>query len=231
MSESRPPASSSQQPAGAPTTRYAKYVGAFAVALLVLIAINTLATTPNGSRGVEPGKPLPPFAVPLATGTLNGDANIATRPNEGRAGRVPACSVRGPQVLNICALYERGPVVLVLFVNGGDCPRTLDTLARALPGFAGVQAAAVALRGNRASLRRLVVAHGWSYPVGYDHDGALANLYRVVACPQLTFAYAGGVVQGRPLLRTPTVAVLRARLSLLVSQSRARGWRPTPPSR
>ena len=226
MSERRPPASSTQQRVGASSPRYGRYVGAIAIVLLALIAINTLLTTPNGSTGVAPGKPLPPFAVPLATGTLNGDANIATRPNQGGAGREPACSVRGPEVVNICALYERGPVVLVLFANGDGCPRTLDTLAQALPGFPGVQAAAVAVRGNRGDLRRLIAAHRWPFPVGWDRDGALVNLYRDAVCPQLTFAYPGGVAQGHALLRPPTLATLQERLSLLVSESRARGWRP-----
>jgi hypothetical protein len=226
MSERRPPASPTQQRAGASSPRYGRYVGALAILIVALIAINTLLTTPNGSTGLPPGKPLPPFAVPLATGSLNGDANIATRPNEGGAGRVPACSVRGPEVLNICALYERGPVVLVLFANGDRCPRVLDTLAQALPAFPGVQAAAVARRGNRGDLRRLVAAHRWPFPVGWDRDAALVNLYRDAVCPQLTFAYPGGIAQGRALLRAPTLAALRTRLSLLVSQSRARGWRP-----
>ena len=226
MSEQRPPASPTQHHVGASSPRYGRYVGAVAIVLLALIAINTLLTTPNGSTGVAPGKPLPPFAVPLATGALSGDANTATRPNEGPAGRVPACSVRGPEIVNICALYEHGPVVLVLFANGDACPRTLDTLAQALPAFPGVQATAVAVRGNRGELRRLVAAHGWPFPVGWDRDGALVNLYRDAVCPQLTFAYPGGAAQGRALLRAPTLAALRARLSLLVSQSRARGWRP-----
>jgi hypothetical protein len=225
MSQRRQPASPTQQHAGATSPRYGRYVGALAIVVVALIAINTLLTTPNGSTGVAPGKQLPPFAVPLAVGTLSGDADVATRPNQGRLGRQPACSVRGPEVVNICALYERGPVVLVLFANGEGCPRALDTLAQALPAFPGVQAAAVALRGNRGDLRRLVAAHGWPFLVGWDRDGALVNLYRDAVCPQLTFAYPGGVAQGRALLRAPTLAVLRARLSLLVSESRARGWR------
>jgi hypothetical protein len=226
MSERRPPASPTQQHGGATSPRYGRYVGAVAIVLLALIAINTLLTTPNGSTGLPPGRPLPPFAVPVVTGTLNGDADIATRPNEGRLGRQPACSVRGPEVLNICALYERGPVVLLLFANGDGCPRTVDTLAQALPAFPGVQPAVVALRGNRGDLRRLVAAHGWPFPVGWDRDGALVNLYRDAVCPQLTFAYPGGITQGHALLRVPTLAALRARVSLLVSESRARGWRP-----
>ena len=94
--------------------------------------------------GIAPGHMLPPFAVPLALGSLQGDANIATHADQGAAGKVPACTVRGPQVLNVCELYEQGPVVLALFVDGGSCPAVLgdmQTLARVVPGRA--------LRGGR----------------------------------------------------------------------------------
>ena len=40
----------------------------------------------------------------------------------------------------------------------------------------------------------MVRRHGWSFPVGYDHDGALTNAYHVQVCPQLTFARRGGRV-------------------------------------
>jgi hypothetical protein len=62
-------------------------------------------------------------------------------------------------------------------------------------------------------------------PVGIDEEGTLASLYKVFSCPQVSFAYPGGVVQSKALLRTPSLAGLRARVSALVSASRARGWR------
>lgn len=226
MSDQRRQPSGSRETTGLFTARYSRYVGLLAIVLLVLILINTVTTKSNGSRGIAPGSRLPAFAVPLATGTLNGDADVATRANQGRLGSVPACQERGPEILNICQLYERGPVVLVLFVNGGDCARVLDTLSAELGGFPGLQAAAVAIRGDRTALRRAVTTRGWRFPVGYDRDGVLANLYSDIVCPQLTFAYPGGIAQGRALLREPTAPELRARLELLASQSRARGWRP-----
>jgi len=64
-----------------------------------------------------------------------------------------------------------------------------------------------------------------SLPVGIDFEGALATVYKVVSCPQVTFAYPGGVVQSRALLGRPSRATLRARLNALVAASRARGWR------
>src|ERR1700761_2754018 len=102
------------------TPRYGGYVGLLVAVILVLITINTIVTKPNGVKGLAPGEQVPPFAVPLALGTLNGDADTATHANEGAAGRVPACKERGAQILNVCELYEGAPVVLALFVDSGS---------------------------------------------------------------------------------------------------------------
>ena len=117
----------------------------------MLVAIHAVLNKPNLVTGIQPGRRLPPFAVPLAVGDLRGDADVATRADDGAAGRVPACTVRGPQLLNVCQLYERGPVVLVLFVDGGSCPEILSDLQALAPSFPGVQFAAVAIKGDRAS--------------------------------------------------------------------------------
>ncbi len=197
-------------------------IGVVALALVAYISINTLTTTPHGGAGIAPGMRMPPFAVPLALGTLNGDADVATAPNQGSNGRVPACAERGPQILNSCQQWERGPLVLALFVAGGSCPAVLDDLQRLAPAFPSVRLAAVAIKGDRGSLRQLVAAHRWGFPIGYDRDGVLADLYRVSSCPQVTFAYPGGIVQQKALLTRPSLAVLRARLAALVAATQAR---------
>jgi hypothetical protein len=212
-------------PEPAARLRYGRYVGLLAVLILVLITVNTIVTKPNGDRGIEPGHSLPPFAVPLALGDLVGDADVATSADQGAAGRVPACQERGPQILNVCQLYERGPVVLALFVDSGSCPAIVSDLQALAPSFPGVQFAAVAIKGERGQLRRLVRTRGLTLPVGIDHDGALAALYKVATCPQVTLAYPGGLVQSRALLSRPAPATLRARVSELLAASRARGWR------
>jgi hypothetical protein len=204
---------------------YGRYVGLLAVLLILVAALNTALSKPHSVSGIGPGQRLPPFAVPLATGKVGGDANVATHPNEGAAGRLPACAVRGPQILNICQLYETGPVVLALFVDAGSCPAVLGDLQAIAPSFPGVRFAAVSLGGDRAALRRLIRTRRLSIPVGIDHDGALAALYRDASCPQLTFAYRGGVVQSRALLGRPAASTLRMRVSELVTAARARGGR------
>jgi hypothetical protein len=212
----------------APSPRYGRYAGLLALLILVLITINTLVTKPNGSTGIQPGNRLPAFAVPLALGSLNGAADVATAADQGAAGRVPACKERGPQILNICQLYEQGPVALALFVDAGSCPAVLSDLQALAPSFPGVRFAAVAIKGNRAQLRRLVASRGLSLPVGIDSDGALVALYKLASCPQVTFAYPGGIVQSRALLSRPSAATLRTRLTQLVAAARARGWKGPP---
>jgi hypothetical protein len=193
--------------------------------VVVLLVVNALITNPGGARGVPVGQRVPPFAVPLVAGGLSGDADIARHGGEGARGRVAACDERGAQVLNICELYERGPVVLALFIDAGSCGGIVGDLDALAPSFPAVQFAAVALRGDRLQLRRFVRAHAHRVPVGIDRDGALVGLYKVATCPQVSFLYRGGVVQSPAVLGTPSRATLRARIDELVRASRARAAR------
>lgn len=213
----RPPADFRQSRPALRQPRYGRYVGLLALVILVLITINTLVTKPNGARGVEPGHTIPPFAAPLATGGLTGDVNVARHAGEGSAGHVPACTVQGPGVLNVCALYRGRPLVLALFVNAGSCPAVLKQMQALAREFQGVSFAAVAIKGGRAALRTLVRKDGLSaVRVGFDSDGILASLYKMASCPQVSFVLPGGVVQSPALLASPARATLRRRVQELV---------------
>jgi len=206
--------------------RYGRYVGVLGLVILVLITINAALTKPNGAHGIEPGHAIPPFAAPLATGNLNGAVNVATRANEGAAGRTPACEVREEGVLNVCELYERGPLVLAVFVDSGSCEAILGDMQALAPGFPGVSFAGVALGGERGPLRKLVRERGLtSVQVGLDSEGVLVDLYKVASCPQVTFVLPGGVVQSPALLSRPSRQTLRERVRELVAAANARGWR------
>jgi hypothetical protein len=182
-------------PAGA--SRYGWFVALVGVLLIAYVSLNTLRTDSAGSQGLKVGAKVPPFAAPLALGSIEGDVNVARKPNQGSAGKRPACTVRGAQILNSCQLGERGPFVLAfLATRGAQCTRELDRLARVGARHPKVQVAAVAIRGDRDDLRALVRRHRWRFPVAWDRDGILANLLGVAVCPQLTYALSGGVVQG-----------------------------------
>ncbi|HEX4465814.1 MAG TPA: hypothetical protein VH025_01385 [Solirubrobacteraceae bacterium] len=203
------------------SARYGRYVGLLGIVILIAITLNTFLTKPNGDAGVNPGRTVPPFAVPLAQSTLEGDADVATSAGEGAAGKVPACKERGPRILNVCELYEQGPVVLALFVDKGSCPGVLDDLQALAPDFPRVRFAAVAIHGNRGHVRDLIRSHGWTFPVGLDEEGTLAALYSLASCPQVSFIDRGGVVQSKALLGRPARSELRTRIQQLLAASQA----------
>jgi hypothetical protein len=203
--------------------RYGRYAGLVGVVLLVAVVVNSLFVHRAGLTGIAPGQRMAPFAVPLALGDLEGDADLATHANQGSEGRVPACAERGAQILNICQLYEQGPVVLALFVDDGGCASVLGEMQKLVPEFPSVRFAAVAIRGERAQIRRLVRADRLTLPVGLDKDGGTADRYKVYSCPQVDFAYRGGVVQSKALLASPSLARLRDRVRQLASASQMRG--------
>ena len=155
-----------------------------------------------------------------------GEVDIAAHANDGLAGRVAACQERGPRILNICQLYERGPVVLALFFQAGSCATVLTEMQRLASEFPQVGFAAVGVKDDASSTASLVRAKRLTFPVGVDAEGRLGQLYAMVSCPQVTFVYPGGMVQGSSLLNTPSLATLRARVQELVAASRARGRGP-----
>lgn len=212
-------------PAGA--SRYTWFLGVVVVLLIAYISLNTLRTQGVGSTGPRPGSQLAPFAAPIATGPVpDGDVNVARKAGQGDAGHRPACDVRGPGVLNSCDLVRRDPAVIVfLATRGAQCTGELDALGRAVARQPGVRLAAVSIRGSRSTLRGLVRSHGWRFPVAWDRDGILANLFGVAVCPAITYVLPGGRIQGSSVGRLEGAALER-RLAALAQAARARGWRP-----
>ena len=206
--------------------RYGWFLALVAAALIVYVSLNTLRSNHVGSAGLKVGSRMPPFAAPLALGNVNGDVNVARKAGQGSAGDKPACSVRGPGILNSCQLAERGPFVIAFMATrGAQCTRELDELQRVLPQHPGLQVAAISIRGDRDALRALVRGHGWRFPVAYDHDGILANLFGVAVCPQMTYALPGGAVQATTVGELGE-GELDARLTSLERAARAKGWQP-----
>ncbi len=203
--------------------RVGRYAGLIGAVLLVAFIVSSLFVHRSGLTGTAPGERVAPFAVPLALGDLVGAADVATHANSGAEGRVPACKERGPQILNVCELYEQGPVVLAFFVDASACAKVLSEMQTLVAEFPSVRFAAVAIRGERGPVRRLVRSLGLTLPVGLDVEGGAAARYKVYSCPQVNFVDRGGVVQSKALLSSPTLALLRARVGALAAASRARG--------
>jgi hypothetical protein len=190
-------------------------VGVAVVLAFAYITLNTIRTDAPGSRGLDPGDALPPFAAPLALSRLDGDANLATKPGQGGQGDRPACEVRGPEILNSCRLAEKGPVAIAFVAARSEaCARQVDALERVRADYPDISFAAVGIRGDRDELRRTIRRRGWTLPVAWDRDGGVANAYAVAICPTVTFAYQGGRVQGTSLAMIDGVA-LRGRLEQL----------------
>jgi hypothetical protein len=170
-------------------------IAVFVGALLMWITFNTIVTESKGSRGLQEGDELPPVAMPLSTSSCRGrcDANVATEPEQGPAGARPACEVRGREILNTCELAEGGPFVLAfVFHPVARCVDQIPVLERVAARHRDVKFRIVAVRADAAQARALRA----SLPVGYDHDGAVANEYAVVVCPTITYVAAGGRVLG-----------------------------------
>jgi hypothetical protein len=207
---------SGQPPAAPPgRARYGWIVGVVGLVVLAYILLNTLRTEGPGSAGPAAGEPLPVFAAPLVDSTLEGDANVATRADQGDAGHVPACDVDDPRALNVCTLVRRGPLVLAfLTAKGGKCADELDTMQQIAGRFPDVSFAAVGIKGDREDFRVLARTHGWRFPLAQDRDGAVANLYGIAVCPTVVLARRGGTV-AETLLGGVSAAELAARVRAL----------------
>lgn len=187
-----------------------RYSIAVGLLFLVIIAIATLHTLSGGggerTLGLDrqPDRwPLPEFAVPVAVGKLEGDANVAqddcessALPCPDSARRHPACRIRTPGAIRVCDLFTRPLVLSFWFTKGGDCAERQDVVNSAYRRYRGrVNFLSIDVRDDRDTVRELVRENGWSMPVGYDRDGAVASLYRIGGCPTLAFAYPGGTLQ------------------------------------
>jgi hypothetical protein len=167
--------------------RPAWIVGVAALAVLAYITYNTIRTPSQGGTGLPAGRSLPAFAAQIATSAnpRDFDANVSGR----------ACDVRGPGVLNSCALAERGPVVLAFtIVPSKRCEDQMTVIDRLRARFPSVGFAGVVIRGKRPAIRAAVARGGWKLPVGWDRDGAVANEYAVAVCPTIVLAHRGGKV-------------------------------------
>jgi hypothetical protein len=206
--------------------RYGRYVVILAAILLIAFTVHVALGSHKTATSIRSGVRIPPFAAPNALGGPAGEVDVATHANDGAAGNVAACSERGKAILNVCQLYEQGPVVLALYFGSGSCSGILDDLQQLANSFPQVAFAAVAVKEDAGSVAKTVRSKHLTLPVGVDREGRLGELYSMVSCPQITFVYPGGVVQGSQIFGRPAPATLRVRVAQLLAASRARGWKP-----
>ena len=121
--------------------------------------------------------------MPLSTSSCRGrcDANVATEPGQGAGRR--AAGVRGPRARHpqhVRAGRGRPVRARVRLSPGRSAASTRSpALERVAARHRDVKFRIVAVRADAAQARSL----GSNLPVGYDHDGAVANEYAVVDLP------------------------------------------------
>jgi hypothetical protein len=217
-------------PTRGPGGRYSLFVGLIFLALIIVAFVSLITARNTGTLGLEEETsrlPLPEFAVPVAASDLEGDANIAQDdcetsdlpcPRDSR--RTPACRVRGADVIRVCDFFDRPFVLSFWFTRGGDCEEQQDVVSDVYRRYRGrVNFLSLDVRDDRDTVRDLVRERAWRMPVGYDHDGAASNLYRVGGCPTLVYAYPGGILESTSVGQL-TTAELSAKVRDLVRASR-----------
>jgi hypothetical protein len=186
--------------------RYSIVVGLLFLVLIAIAFFHTIGGNEQGTLGLDklPARwPLPEFAVPAAAGALEGDANVAQDdcetsqvPCPSGARRTPACRIRTAGAIRVCDLFDRPLLISFWFTKGGDCADQQDPVESAYERYRGrVSFLSLDVRDDRGTVRELVRRHGWKMPVGYDRDGAVADLYRIGGCPTFAYVYPGGTLQ------------------------------------
>ena len=62
--------------------------------------------------------------------------------------------------------------------------------------FPGVGFVGVISRTSLSDAGKMVRSHGWGFPVAFDRDAAVFNLYGIGDCPTTIFARRGGISAG-----------------------------------
>lgn len=211
--------------------RYSLLVGLIFAAVIAIAVINTLGSGDKGTLGLdqlEARWPLPEFAVPRATGGLEGDANVAQddcesarTPCPASDQREPACRVSVPGSLRVCDYFGRPLLISFWFTRGGnECSEQQSVVDRVYGRYRGrVGFLSLDIRDDRETVRELIEEGRWRMPVGYDRDGAVAELYRVGLCPTFAYVYPGGTLQSASVGEL-TASQLEAHLDRLLAATR-----------
>jgi AhpC/TSA family len=211
--------------------RYSILVGLLFGAVIVVATVNTIGGGGgSGTLGLDqlPARwPLPEFAVPAGAVQLEGDANVAQDdcetagvPCPEDALRTPACRISTDEAIRICDLFGK-PLLISFWFNEGSCAAQQDVVQRLFRRYRGrVNLLSLDIRDERDTLRSLIRRHGWTMPVGYDRDGAVASLYGIGLCPTFAYVYPGGTLQAASI-GDLTLSQLGVRVDRLLAATKA----------
>jgi hypothetical protein len=198
-----------QRKAPKPSSAYSWVVGIAFLILIVVVGLNSLPNAGEGIKGPKPGTVIPSFAAPLAAGAVNADVNI--KANTKQPGHTLACEVHLASALNGCELRKHPSVIVFAGTRGANCLPGLDRVERVRASFPQVRFAGILIRMGHDQAAKTVRNRGWGFPVAYDRDGQLTNIYGIGVCPTTVFARRGGKVVATKI-GTLTEAELRAEL-------------------
>lgn len=212
--------------------RYSILVGLLFLAVIVVATVDTIGGGGGGGEtlGLDrlPSRwPLREFAVPAGGGELEGDANVAQDdcgtsavPCPQGSERTPACRIETPGAIRVCDFFDR-PLVISFWFSRGGCIEQQDVVETVFRRYRGrVGFLSLDIRDDRDTLRELISQRGWTMPVGYDRDGAVAGLYGVGGCPTFAFAYPGGTLHSASI-GDLDAAQLSARIDRLLGATAA----------
>jgi hypothetical protein len=212
--------------------RYSIVVGLIFLAIIVVATVSTIEGGGGGKTlGLDelpPRWPLPEFAVPEGAGKLEGDANVAQDdcetsaiPCSDGAERTPACRIEEPESIRVCDLFDRPLVISFWFTKSGGCVEQQDLVDEVFRRYRGrVGFLSLDIRDDRDTLRDLIRQRGWTMPVGFDRDGAVASLYGVGLCPTFAYVFPGGTLESASIGEL-TVGQLSQRVDYLLAATEA----------
>jgi AhpC/TSA family len=175
---------------------YSIAIGVIFLAVLLFAGINAVRNSGEAVLGPEKGRRIPLFAAPTATGNEDGDANIDQGKVVDGKRRGSACDIAGSRrdILRICDYFDRPLVMVVWFKRGCDtCRPQLDAAERVRKRVPGVEFIGLDVVDSKDNARKEVLEHGWRFPMAFDRDGAVSQLYGIGGGPTIIFAYPGGI--------------------------------------
>ena len=197
------------QKAPKPSSAYSWVVGIAFLLLVIVVGLNTLPNSGEGLKGPQSGATMPAFAAPLATGTVDADVNIKATGKE--PGKTFACKVHVASALNGCDLRKKPSVLVFAGTRGANCLPGFDRIDRVRAAFPQVNFAGILIKMGLKDASKTVQKGGWGFPVAFDRDGQLTNVYGLGVCPATVFARKGGHVVVTKLGKL-TDAQLRAQI-------------------